>query len=301
MTGRRGYTLVELLVALTLLAVLLAGLTGVLARQWRMYASLDARHAARVQLRAGADAMRASLRPLSARADSLVASDVVALTDTLIDVRSTLGASVVCGMPDARTVDLPPLSLDPPTLSWWTSPPQSGDLMLVHDAPTDSWSSATIESVGSSVGACGASPLLRPSDAGRARLRVRITAPLAAGAAVGSPVRLLRRVRWQHYRASDGRWYLGQREWDGSAWSGVQPVAGPLRGPGSPAGLSVGGRDSAGAASGGPAGGPLDAASLARVREIGIVLRADAPAAGDRRGAPRIDSVDVRVAVERTP
>ena len=46
----------------------------------------------------------------------------------------------------------------------------------------------------------------------------------------GALVRVNRSVRLNHYRASDGQWYFGVRDWSGAnlRLNTVQPVAGPL-------------------------------------------------------------------------
>ena len=48
---------------------------------------------------------------------------------------------------------------------------------------------------------------------------------------VGTPLRFLRPLRFSLYRASDGLWYLGARDWNAATqrFNTVQPVAGPLR------------------------------------------------------------------------
>ncbi|MGH7695898.1 MAG: hypothetical protein ACRENH_13005, partial [Gemmatimonadaceae bacterium] len=47
----------------------------------------------------------------------------------------------------------------------------------------------------------------------------------------GAPLRFTRTARFSLYKASDGRWYLGARDWNGDAerFNSIQPVAGPLQ------------------------------------------------------------------------
>ena len=47
----------------------------------------------------------------------------------------------------------------------------------------------------------------------------------------GAALRLTRRMRMSLYRASDDRWYLGVKDWNGAAqrFNTIQPVAGPLQ------------------------------------------------------------------------
>jgi prepilin-type N-terminal cleavage/methylation domain-containing protein len=290
--SRRGVTLAELLVALALFGVVGGAAIDTVARQWRSRAAMDARRRARAQLVAGADALRAALRMAAAGGDSLAPHDLVAVADTLIELHATVGVSVVCAVVDARTLDLLPASTIAPALAWWLSSPQPGDRLLAHDdaVPGGAWRAASVASVGSSAGGCAGSPLRRAAESGLAVDRVALAAPIAGGVVAGAPVRVTRGVRWVHYRASDGRWYLGAREWDGASWTVTQPVAGPLRAPGARGGLAAVAVDSAGA--------PIAAALLGsrRVARVDVVLRADVPAAIGGAGAARVDSIVLRVA-----
>src|SRR5439155_9594724 len=47
---------------------------------------------------------------------------------------------------------------------------------------------------------------------------------------LGMPVRITRRLRYSLYRASDGAWYLGQRDWNATTlrFNTIQPVSGPF-------------------------------------------------------------------------
>ena len=79
-------------------------------------------------------------------------------------------------------------------------------------------------------------------------------------------MRILRRVRYRFYRASNAQWFLGYSEWDATAYGVVQPVSGPYaaysRGAGS--GLSLRYFDGAG----GPITAPTDAARIARIATV---------------------------------
>jgi len=46
----------------------------------------------------------------------------------------------------------------------------------------------------------------------------------------GTPLRVTRHERWLFYRASDGRWYLGFRDWNAASarFNTSQPIAGPF-------------------------------------------------------------------------
>ncbi|AHG91520.1 hypothetical protein J421_3983 [Gemmatirosa kalamazoonensis] len=270
-----------------LLGVLTATVADVVARQWRLQGALDARRAARAQLAAAADALRPALRMAAGTRDAADSSDLVVVSDTLLELRAATGASVVCGVVDPSTIDLVPLATAPPALSWWRAAPQPGDVALVHvdDASGGAWIARDVESVGGTTVGCAASPLAATAQP---RPRLRLTMPLPGAVAPGAPVRLARRVRWLHYR-SGGLWYLGEREWDGAAWTGTQPVAGPLRPPGSRGGLTIVARDSAGNAL-------VGSVVSSRVVRVDVVVRADVPSLTGVRGATSVDSVAFVVA-----
>ena len=62
-----------------------------------------------------------------------------------------------------------------------------------------------------------------------AKLRLRFGgAALPATIQSGAFVHVLRRVRYRLYRSSTADWYLGYSEWNGAAYSVVQPVSGPF-------------------------------------------------------------------------
>jgi hypothetical protein len=195
---------------------------------------------------------------------------------------------VVCAVADARTVDLAPLSTARPALTWWTSAPQAGDVALLLADST--WRPLDVDSVATRTTSCAGSPLVRAAERATPRLRLRLAAALPDGVAPGTPVRFVRRVRWVHYRAADARWYLGEREWTGGAWTVTQPVAGPLRPPGPRAGVAIVALDSAGS--------PVPNTLLAsrRVAWLDVVLRADVPAASGRPGVVAVDSIAFRAA-----
>jgi hypothetical protein len=74
---------------------------------------------------------------------------------------------------------------------------------------------------------------------------------------------VVRRRRYALYRAGDGLWYLGMREWDVGGWQGVQPLAGPFDAL-TDGGMSVVVRDAAGTVR--AAGMPLPSGAEVEVR-----------------------------------
>jgi hypothetical protein len=113
------------------------------------------------------------------------------------------------------------------------------------------------------------------------------------------PVRITRPVRYSLYRASDGQWYLGERDWNAASarFNTIQPVAGPFLSAAS-RGLALEYLDSAGASLASPVA-DTRAVALVRIQLTGLtrgVTRAlGAAAAGlPRRGDTAVIAVALR-------
>jgi prepilin-type N-terminal cleavage/methylation domain-containing protein len=270
---RRGFTLVELLVALSLASVVAAALLAVLVRQQRFYAGVAQLVETRAHIREGLGVLPGDLRNIST-----AAGDLLATSDSAVELRATIGSAVACDA-GSHTLDLPPLDAATMTLTAWLSHPQAGDEMHVLDDRTGEFRSFSVASVESSAALCPGSPLVHPSaDAGKPRHRITVDASLPPGVGAGSPMRFTRRVRYSLYRSpSDGRWYLGHTELNPSTgtFNAVQPVSGPYR---ARAGVGASGiefRFLDGSGNVAPTGG--------RVVAIDVVVR------GVTRGVVRID------------
>jgi type II secretory pathway pseudopilin PulG len=221
---RAGTTLVELLVAIPVLAIVGAIAVAVLLAAHRQARATDGRQGNARELRHGGMVMAAELRPLQP-------ADLVAWSDTSIEFNSLVGTGIACDTRGARrAIDMLPTAGGDPLRTAWITPPEPGDaLMLWIAAPSPADSAlplrATLQSVGTSSG-CAASPLR--SGPGRA-VRLTLGDSLPGDVQDGSPVRVTRRMRYALYRAGDGLWYLGRRVRGEAGWDVVQPVIGPVR------------------------------------------------------------------------
>lgn len=193
---RRGTSLVELLVALTVGAILLVTMGGVL------------RATRTAERGAGRDRLAADL----ADAGELLVRDLRhGLTprpvgDTALELSRPIGGALSC--PSAGPAALPRAD------GWWQAGPEPGDSAWWHDGVA--WQATAVRGVAAGRCADGA-----PADL------LELPSPWSADARVH--VRLLRRVRWVAYRDGSGRWSLGFRQRT-SVWSAVQPVVGPFDG-----------------------------------------------------------------------
>lgn len=283
--ARRGATLLETLVGAVGAALLLTAAARLLANVRRDAREQQARRDGRTALAQGGAVLAAELRALAPDARGEDPGDLVVAHDTLLEVRATVGAAVACDGTAGAVLELPASSrAEAPPYATWREAPARHDLVLVHlrgaapDGREDAWLARTVVAV--ETGACRTGPFAAAAVAGAARHRLRLDAPLPVGVAAGTPVRVVRRRRWVHYRGGDGRWALGQRAWEGEAFAPPQPVAAPLASPAA-GGMRVTLLDAAGA--------PVADPRVASVASVRVVLRAPA---GRRGGAPR-DSVVV--------
>jgi hypothetical protein len=220
--ARPGYTLAELLVA-AVAGGLVSAAAVALAARTRAAAGREAeRAAARAQLRTAVGVLTAELAA-AASGGAPEGADLAELSDTAVDVRATIGGSVVCataaGPGAGVTLDL---AASRPGVAWWSAPPRDGDVALIHDlgvAPgpdDDAWTARTVRGAAALAAACASGPFA--GAAGEAPWRLTLDGPpLPAGVSSGAPVRVLRRRRYALYRGGDALWALGLREWEPAA------------------------------------------------------------------------------------
>jgi prepilin-type N-terminal cleavage/methylation domain-containing protein len=240
---RRGFTLFETLVAMIVAALMLTLCAAILLRQHRVFADLGERDALDSQLEEAALVL-----PIDVRGASPADGDIREARDTALELRSTIGSAVVCDVSGSSYV-LPPVSAGPTAFSSFSASADVGDSVWVFSGdPADTWSASRVTSVGSAhSGACAAAgPVLSGTALTAPRSLITVTpAPLAN--VIGMPLRITRPVRYSLYHASDGGWYLGERDWNSgtSRFNTIQPIAGPFLSPSS-AGLLLQYADTAG-------------------------------------------------------
>jgi hypothetical protein len=229
---RAGFTTVELLVALVLGGIVAAAIGSVLRRQQRFYMSAASLVEQRASLR---DAT--AILPGELRAVSPASGDVLAFSDSALEIRATIGTAIACDtVAGGNAIALAPVSGRNAPLTSFTTTPQAGDIALVYDAGTpdvasdDAWISLEIADVGSSPSVCAGSPFVRTADSSGPPITVRFGTGQRVSTSVrqGAFVRVLRRVQYRFYRAGSGDWYLGYAEWGGMGFNVVQPVSGPF-------------------------------------------------------------------------
>jgi prepilin-type N-terminal cleavage/methylation domain-containing protein len=274
---RRGHSLIEIVIALALLALVLSAVVGTTVRTWRSHLRFGLRADARAQLQAATHAIAHDLRGLSGAAGDITSA---AARDSAIELRTIVGQGAVCDTTRGLAIRLAiapdsPAAPAPLTVS-------AGDTMwiFVESDTTAEWHGVHVTSARRDGSLCArdGSTLVLSTGAPPARMQL------------GAPVRLTRRVRWSLYRNANG-WFLGRREWNVSLgrFDVVQPVAGPLAPYGAASGLELRYFDAQNAEV------PSGSLDTRRITRVDVTLHARAP-----QGRAVADSERISIAVGRT-
>lgn len=236
MIFRRGFTLVELLVATAVAGIAATAMATVLTRQQRFYASTSDILDVRGQVRDGADILVSDIRSAAVARFGLPV-----MTDSAIEMFTVIATSVACSAPVGATIGLPPQVLARGhTLTSMLFQPDSGDLAVLYAATTvpdsSSWETAGIaafspRALSSSCPVSTGFTVSGDASAGSTGYVVTLAQPPTAVIRAGAPVVFVRRVRYSLYRSSDNDWYLGYRRCGASSGvcAAIQPVSGPYR------------------------------------------------------------------------
>ena len=277
---RSGATLAELLVALTLAAIVLGAATSTLLGQRRTAASLGRTAGGDAQLRAALGAVTVEVGALSAGSGDLAPDQA---SDTALELRSLVASGLSCG--DEVGSATFASDEDDPAGSFDGAPARVGDSLWWFGVDGGTWRGRRIAASDSVVAPC-----LLTSTASRASRRVAIAE--RDSIPYGTPLRITRPVRYTFYRGGDGSWQLGLREWSEPTgrFASPQPVAGPFLMKSKAGGTGFRYYDAEGRELGGD-GVIVPTDRVARVRVS--VIGADA---GGRR-----DSADVALQPRRVP
>lgn len=271
---RRGTSLIELTVVIVLLAVIGTATLGVVVHQERFYREQASAIDSRATVRDAAALLQSELRSLSP-ADG----DLYAIGAGSVDFRATLAQSVVCTIAASRTrITIPPEQLVAGApLTWFGTQPESGDTLLVFVSDStlgDRWDRHVLTAPPARSGSCPTSSgFTTTSSEASAALTLSLNPPVDSLVEAGALVRVVRRARYELYRASDSHWYLGYLDCLSSRATPcnvVQPVAGPF----APGGIQLAYVDRAGAVTSNPA-------RVARIDALAIAERRSSPAVHD--------------------
>jgi type II secretory pathway pseudopilin PulG len=227
---RRGVGLAELLVALTLAAILSAAGVAALASTERYVRRARATSDARRNLREASAVLASELR--AATPDSLHVRG-----DTAVDFPGIVGVSVACVSAGNVLVLPPDVAASGVPYSSWRATPELGDVVALFDtAGAGGWRTALVDTASTRADGAGCKPssgLLSAADSAARRpvMRVVLQSSPNPEVPVGTPVRVLRSGRYALTRAGDGSWSLSYRRCAGSLCGVAQPVAGPFAAP----------------------------------------------------------------------
>jgi prepilin-type N-terminal cleavage/methylation domain-containing protein len=211
MTSRRGFTLVEALLAVVLLAIVGQSILRLLTVSQRLFRAQSERAALQATVRAGASLLPAELRELGP-------GDLIALAPDQIVYRAMRSAGVACAV-TAGTVRLRR------ELFWgYRSIAAGRDSLLLfveHDPSTAADDVWDILPVGGppATGVCpdGGAAFVVPTS---------LSAAAIGGVALDAPIRTFEVMQTRLYQ-SGGQYWLGSRSLSGGE-SQVQPILGPL-------------------------------------------------------------------------
>lgn len=211
MTSRRGFTLVEALLAVVLLAIVGQSVLRLLTVSQRLFRAQSERAALQATVRAGASLLPAELRELGP-------GDIVALAPDQIVYRAMRSAGVACAV-TAGTV-----SLRRELVYGYRSIAAGRDSLLLfveHNPSTaadDAWELLPVSGPpGAGVCADGGAAVVVPTS---------VSAAAIGGVVLDAPIRTFEVVQARLYQ-SGGQYWLGSRSLSGGE-SQVQPILGPL-------------------------------------------------------------------------
>jgi hypothetical protein len=267
---RRGASLVELIVVIVLLSAVGSAVLAVVIHQERFYRAQADAIDSRATVRDAASLLQSDLRALTPPD-----GDLYAIDPGSVEFRATLAQSAICTIsPSRQSITIPPEHLaSGAPLTWLGTQPEAGDTLLVLATDStlgDAWQRHVLIANPSTSGTCPlVTGLTTTAAEAAAALTLAITPPLDTAIEPGTLVRVVRRARYELYRASDSRWYLGYLDCLASRATPcnvVQPVSGPFV----PAGIRLAYLDRNGAPT-------TDPFRVARIDVLAIASRRSSP------------------------
>jgi len=222
---KRGFTLVELLIALVLMGLVSTAIYTLLVNNQRLYRQQTEKVAVNDNLRSAVAILTSELRELDA-ADPL-GSDIIDMTATSITYRGMRGFRWVCLGPSIGNV----LALDTTRLGLRSVDASYDSLLIYADsnpllASDDHWYHANVTANPTNAVDC-------PGGSRRITFSISLGARTALAGAddvlAGSPVRVFEIARMMSYLDVSGATWLGMQRYNKtSGWTTLQPVVGPL-------------------------------------------------------------------------
>jgi len=224
---RRGFTLVELLVALVLVGIVAASIYQLLINNQRIYLEQTERVDLNATIRTAVALLPSELK--EADASDPLGSDIVAMSASSITFKAMRGLYVLCQAPPTGTTTSGEIVAYRSTTFGMRAADATSDSVLVFAEGTpyvradNVWLHANLAGV-SYGGSC-------PASAGSVTLSLTGIEPSGGldNVAASAPVRVYEVIQILTYTDALGDLWLGRREYrKGSGWSDTQPLLGPL-------------------------------------------------------------------------
>lgn len=225
LTTRAGYSLLEVLVATSVGSVVIGLAASVAFKQQRFHRDVVIAIERTDQLE-----QIVALMPILIRSIAPGEGDIApgAARDTSLEFRATIATAVVCDSAAGRLM-LAPAGANP-RLTSMIARPEAGDTawVLTLSDSAEQWIPRVITTVSDAPHVCVLGETAVFGTASRSSVALGFAPPLPPS---GTPIRITRPWRYSLYRASDGAWYLGAKDWSAALmrFNTIQPVAGPFR------------------------------------------------------------------------
>jgi prepilin-type N-terminal cleavage/methylation domain-containing protein len=221
-SSRAGFTLVELIIAISMASIVLGAVYRILVNNQRFYRGQSVIVDVQQNVRAVAEILPAELRELDA-ADG----DIIAMSDTSLTIKAMRGFTVICAAPDVANGKI--TVRNGLTSGYRAVDPTRDSVLVFADGNTqvstdDTWLHAPAAVVTTGVTCTDGSAATRYTLTGMVGGIAQL-----ANVTDGSPVRTFELVNYRLYDDGTGIWWVGVRIYASGAWAATSPVAGPLR------------------------------------------------------------------------
>ena len=231
MNTRRGFTLVELLIVMVLLAIIGGALTRILLNSMRVSAGQMVQADMQANVRTGGLVLPLELREIgydSNVATAAVTSDIELINASYVQFRAGRGFSMTCGTPSLTEwrIRKPSFGMRAPAVT-------DGFMLYVENDPNtgndDQWIPLVVTAIDPD-GLCDGGPdsayVLTTSTPQVQTALGAVNLPLS-NVFVGGPVRFYEVMRFGSYVDADGRSYVGARSISAGE-AAYRAVAGPI-------------------------------------------------------------------------
>jgi prepilin-type N-terminal cleavage/methylation domain-containing protein len=215
----RGFTLIELMIAIVLASIVLGSIYKTLQNNQRFYRSESQVLDVQQGVRAVAQLLPSELREVDA-----VAGDILAMGPDSISIRALRNTYFICAPPLVASGKI--ITRNSQVYGYRAVDPTRDRALVFRDGNTqlasdDTWQDFAITSV------IGGALCTDGTGAGTI---MNLTGPTSKldSVTIGSPVRTYERVTYSLYVDSTGVGWLGVSSLVNGSWSSVSPVAGPL-------------------------------------------------------------------------